>query len=151
MYIGDGLFHPKALLLAQTKNPKPVIIFDPIQNKVEEVTKKSIDKQLQKATRNLKMFLNAETIGILVTIKPGQQYLQAALKLKQKLKQQNKKTYIFIDDTINLFNLENYPFIKAWVNTACPRIGTDDIVNIQQPMINLREANNPIKALEDLE
>ena len=151
LYIGDGMFHPKALLLAQTRNPKPIMVFDPIQNKLTEVTKKSIDKQLQKATRNLKMFLNAETIGILVTIKPGQQYLQAALKLKQKLKQQNKKTYIFIDDTINLFNLENYPFIKAWVNTACPRIGTDDIVNIQQPMINLREANNPIKALEDLE
>ena len=153
LYVGDGMFHPKALLLAQknNKNFKPLVLYDPIQNKVTEVTKKSIEDQLKKAERNLKLYLNSNTIGILVTIKPGQQYLQAAKKLKDKLQQENKKAYIFIDDTIDLFNLENYHFIKAWVNTACPRIGTDDIVNIQQPMINLREANNPIKALEDLE
>lgn len=152
LYIGDGMFHPKALLLSQTKqNSKPITIFDPIQNKIEEVTRKVIDDQLKKSERNLKLFLNSDTIGILVTIKPGQQYLQAALKLKQKLKQENKNAYIFIDDTINLFNLENYPFIQAWVNTACPRIGTDDITTINQPLINLREASNPIKALEDLE
>lgn len=153
LYIGDGMFHPKALLLAQKnkKKPKPILIFDPIQNRVEEVTKKSIDDQLKKALRNLKLYINAETIGILVTIKPGQQYLQAAKKLKDKLEKENKKAYIFIEDTIDINQLENYPFIKAWVNTACPRIGTDDIVNIQQPMINLRESGNPIKALEDLE
>ena len=126
------------------------MIFDPIQNKVEEVTKKSIEIQLKRAERNLRFFMNAESIGILVTIKPGQQYLQAALKLKQKLKQENKKAYIFIADTLDLFNLENYPFIQAWVNNACPRIGKDDAVNIPQSLINLREAANPIKALEDL-
>jgi len=153
LYIGDGMFHPKALLLAQIKNqnPKPILIFDPIQNKVEEINKQAIEKQLQRATRNLKLYLNADSIGILVTIKPGQQYFLAAKKLKEKLEEQNKKAYIFIDDTLNLSNLENYPFIKSWVNTACPRIGTDDIVNYPQPIINLREANDPIKALEELE
>ena len=153
MYIGDGLFHPKALLLSQIKEKefKPVVIFDPIQNKVEEINKKTIEKQLQKYKRNLKLFLNSEKIGVLVTIKPGQQYFLAAKKLKDNLEKQGKKVYIFIDNTININNLENYPFIQAWVNTACPRIGTDDIVNIKQPLINLREAFDPIKALEELE
>ena len=153
LYIGDGLFHPKALLLSQIKEKefKPVVIFDPIQNKVEEINKKTIEKQLQKYKRNLKLFLNSEKIGVLVTIKPGQQYFLAAKKLKDNLEKQGKKVYIFIDNTININNLENYPFIQAWVNTACPRIGTDDIVNIKQPLINLREAFDPIKALEELE
>lgn len=153
LYVGDGLFHPKALLLSQIKEKefKPVVIFDPIQNKIEEINKKAIEKQLQKYKRNLKLFLNSEKIGILVTIKPGQQYFLSAKKLKEHLEKQGKKVYIFIDDTININILENYPFIQTWINTACPRIGTDDIVNIKQPMINLREAFDPVKALEGLE
>jgi 2-(3-amino-3-carboxypropyl)histidine synthase len=155
LYIGDGLFHPKALLLSQKnqkpKNQKPVLMFDPLGDKLELIKKDSIDQQLKKHKRNLNMFIRAKTIGILVAIKPGQQFLNHSIKLKESLEKQNKKVYIFIDDTININNLENYPFIKAWVNTACPRIGTDDIINIKEPMINIKEAFNPIKALEDLE
>lgn len=153
LYVGDGLFHPKALLLSQIKRDKikPIIIFDPISNKINEINKKDIDKQIQKKKRNLKMFINSKTIGILVTIKPGQQYFNSAKNLKEKLKENGKKSYIFIDNNINLSQLENYPFIHCWVNTACPRIGTDDIVNVEQPIINLKEAFNPIKALEELE
>jgi len=153
LYIGDGLFHPKALLLSQIKNQnfKPIIIFDPIANKIKEINKKDIEKQIQKKKRNLKMFINSRTIGILVTIKPGQQYFNSAKNLKEKLHQENKKAYIFIDNNINITQLENYPFIQCWVNTACPRIGTDDIVNIEKPLINIKEAFEPIKALEEME
>ena len=153
LYIGDGLFHPKALLLSQikSKNFKPIIIFDPIANKIKEINKKDIEKQIQKKKRNLKMFINSRTIGILVTIKPGQQYFNSAKNLKEKLHQENKKAYIFIDNNINITQLENYPFIQCWVNTACPRIGTDDIVNIEKPLINIKEAFEPIKALEEME
>jgi len=153
LYIGDGMFHPKALLLAQInkEKPKPVLILNPIENKIEEIDQGNIKDQLIRTKRNLRMFVSAQTLGILVTVKPGQQYLNAAKNLKEKLEKEGKKAYIFIDDTINLNQLENYPFIDCWINTACPRIGQDDIVNIPQPMINLREANDPIKALEDLE
>lgn len=154
LYIGDGLFHPKALLLAQkkeTNNFKPVLIFNLVTNQIKEINKKDIEKQIQKYKRNLKLFINAKNIGILVTIKPGQQYFELAKKLKEKLNQENKKSYIFIEDNIDLGQLENYPFIQAWVNTACPRIGTDDILNTEKQIINLREAMNPIKALEELE
>lgn len=155
LYVGDGLFHPKALLLAQKKeiktdNFKPVLIFNPITNWISIIGKKELEKQLQRYSRNLKFFINSKTIGILVTIKPGQQYFSAAKKLKEKLEESGKKAYIFIDNTIEINQLENYPFIQSWVNTACPRIGTDDILNIEQPMINIKEAFNPIKALEEL-
>ena len=153
LYVGDGLFHPKALLLSQInkKNPTTLVIFNPIIDKVELVNPSIIFNQLKKAKRNLKLYINANTIGILVTIKPGQQFLEAAKKLKEKLEKEGKKAYIFIEDTININDLENYPFIQAWVNTACPRIGTDDILNTSHTLINVREANNPIKALEDFE
>ena len=153
LYVGDGLFHPKALLLSQIKNKKikSVVLFDPISNEIKELTKKDIENQIKKTKANIRKFLNSDKIGILVTIKPGQQYFEAAKTLKEKIEKQNKKSYIFIDNTLDLRNLENYPFIECWVNTACPRIGTDDITTINQPMINMREAFDPIKALEDLE
>ncbi|MEK6871849.1 MAG: diphthamide synthesis protein, partial [Nanoarchaeota archaeon] len=139
LYVGDGLFHPKALLLAQTgvKKIKPIVLYDPIAQTVKEISYKDIEKQLLRAKANIRKFMNADSIGILVTIKPGQQYFTLAKQLKEKLIKQGKKAYIFIDNTIDLKGLENYPFVTAWVNTACPRIGTDDIVNITQPMINI--------------
>ncbi len=151
LYVGDGLFHPKALLLSQIKNKiKPVITFNPIVNEIKELTKKDIEEQIKKIKANLRKFLNAEKIGILVTIKPGQQYFNLAIKLKEHLTKQGKKSYIFIDNTFDLNSLENYSFIQCWVNTACPRIGTDDIANITQAMINIREAFDPVKTLENL-
>tara|TARA_Y100000310_G_scaffold338619_1_gene428747 strand:+ start:1033 stop:1776 length:744 start_codon:yes stop_codon:yes gene_type:complete len=153
LYIGDGLFHPKALLLSQIKQKqiKPILIWDPVMQKFSTLTKSDIEDQIKKKIRNLKMFINAQTIGIFVTIKPGQQYLNSAKELKQQLENQNKKAYIFIDDSLNINEFENFTFIDAWVNTACPRIGTDDILNTEKPLINIREATNPTKELEELE
>ena len=153
LYVGDGYFHPKALLLAQIKSQKikPVIMWNPISKTIQVLDEKIIQEQIKRYKRNLRMFINSKTIGILVTIKPGQNYFQTSKRLKLNLESQGKKVYIFIDNNLDLRHLENYPFIDAWVNTACPRIGTDDIVNIKQPLINLREASNPIKALEELE
>jgi len=152
LYIGDGYFHPKALLLAQIKSQKikPVIMWNPISKTIQVLDEKIIQDQIKRYKRNLRLFVSAKTIGILVTIKPGQNYFQTSKKLKSYLEAQGKKCYIFIDNNLDLRHLENYTFIEAWVNTACPRIGTDDIVNIKQPLINLREASNPIKALEEL-
>jgi len=153
LYLGDGYFHPKALLLSQIKSQKikPVIMWNPISKTLEILDEKIILKQIKKYKRNLRMFINARTIGILVAIKPGQNYFQTAKKLKAHLESQGKKAYIFVGDNLDLMHFENYPFIEAWINTACPRIGTDDIVNIKQPLINVKEAGNPTKALEELE
>ncbi len=152
LYVGDGLFHPKALLLAQSKESKikDILIWDPVSEKMRVITKADVHKQLARMRANLLKFMHATTIGILVTIKPGQQYLALAKKLKEHLATQGKKAYIFIDDTLSVQLLENYPFIQAWVNTACPRIGTDDLVTINQPLINIKEAFDPSKALTEL-
>lgn len=153
LYIGDGMFHPKALLLSQVgkKEFKDIVIWDPVAEKMHLIGRETIARQIQKTVANLKRYLAADVIGILVTIKPGQQYFANALKLKTALETQGKRTYIFIEDTINLSSLENYPFIQAWVNTACPRIGMDDITTIAKPLINIRDAYDPVKALERME
>ena len=151
VYIGDGLFHPKALLLAQIGNKiKPIIIFDPASNSMRVISEKEIQALIRKFKANIKIYMNARKVGILVTIKPGQQYLNLALRLKEKLEKEEKKAFIFISDSIDLKQLENFPFIQAWVNSACPRIGTDDSLNTSKPLINIREAFESVKWLEKM-
>lgn len=152
IYVGDGLFHPKALLLSQMYNRtiKEVFIWDPVSEKMRIISKGDIVKQIKKLRANIKRYIMAKKIGIIVTIKPGQQYLELAKKLKQSLEKEGKKAYIFIDNTIPIQQLESYPFIESWVNTACPRIGLDDITTISQPLINIREAFNPQEVLEKI-
>jgi len=152
LYIGDGTFHPKALLLSQIKNlrVKSVITFNPISRKVAVMTRDAIEEQVTRIKRNIKLFANADTIGILVSVKLGQQYLAEAKKLRDNLNSKGKKAYIFIDNNFTPAHFENFSFIKAWVNSACPRIATDDIQNIRAPIINIRDAFEPEKALEEM-
>ncbi|MDO8481293.1 MAG: diphthamide synthesis protein [Nanoarchaeota archaeon] len=141
LYVGDGLFHPKALLLAQRK---PILLFDPIAKTLKTISLKHLEAQEKKYKGNLLRFMNAKTIGVLVSTKPGQSYLNNALLLKKK---SDKEVFIFVDDTFNYANMENYPFIDVWVNTACPRIGFDDVTAMPKPLININDALEPEKAL----
>lgn len=152
LYVGDGLFHPKAILLSQREGDDidEVCIWDPVSEKMRLIDYDTIKRQLIKTRANLKRFITAQTIGIMVTVKPGQQYMDIARKVKAHLEEQGKKAYIFVDDTLKIDQMENYPFIDAWVNTACPRIGLDDHVNAPKPLINSREAMDPIGTLERL-
>ena len=144
LYIGDGMFHPKALLLAQKdlKKEKPVIIFDPLSGSAKFLTKRDIEKQVKRYQVNVLKYLHAKNVGVLVSTKTGQQYLNYALLLKERAKASSldKSFYIFVGDTLEMREMENFPFIDAWVNTACPRIGTDDIMNFPQAMININDA-----------
>jgi len=112
---------------------------------------RDIKKQMNKIKINLKKFISAKSIGILVSLKPGQQQLILAEKLKLVLEKHNKMVFIFIDNNFNLLDLENFNFIECWVNSACPRIGTDDILSISKPLINIRDAFEPVESLEKLE
>ena len=153
LYVGDGMFHPKALLLAQiySKKRKPVLIWNPVSQSLESLKEEIVRAQTRKIEANIRRFMSAQTIGIIITTKPGQQYLDAARSLKKKLENEGKRAYLFLADTIDYSHLENYNFVQAWVNTACPRIGTDDITAIAQPLLNLREALDPVKHLERLD
>lgn len=129
LYVGTGNFHPFGLAYTIKK---PVFVYNPLDNILEKIGEKEIDGYKKRRKGALLKFLSAENIGILVSIKPGQNQLKKALALKKKLK--DKNCYVFIADTIDLNELENFPFIEAWVNTACPRLVEDKIgiINIEE-------------------
>lgn len=139
IYIGDGYFHPNALLLAQEfeEEIKPVIVVNVVQQIVEIIDKTHIEKYLKKKKANLAKFHMAQNIGVFVTSKWGQEYKETALKLKPQYP--NKNIYYFISDNFTDLEMENFPYIDCWVNTACPRIGQDDIVRHKFPVVNIKD------------
>ena len=124
LYVGSGEFHPIAVAL-ETK--KKTVIANPISNSVSKVSKEHIEKIEKKRKGNLQKFLSSQKIGILVSIKPGQNNLKVAFELKKKLEKKGKECFVFIFDTLDFSQLENFNFIQSWVNTACPRIEEDKL------------------------
>jgi diphthamide biosynthesis enzyme Dph1/Dph2-like protein len=140
LYVGDGVFHPRALVLAQREdaNFKEIIRFDPIADKMTLMNKEDCELIIKKYNSGLAKFLMSNNIGVLITIKPGQQQLKVSKKLREAFP--GKNIYYFAQDTLDSSHLEDFNFIDSWVNSACPRIGFDDAVNLSQSMINITDA-----------
>ncbi len=128
LLISSGRFH--AISLAK-ETKKEVYLFN--GNRLDKITEKEIKEyKANKKTAYLK-FLNEKDIGVLVSIKPGQENLRTALKIKEKFSEKN--FYFFIGNEINQSEFENFG-LKSWINTACPRIDFD-----RKDILNLRDLN----------
>ena len=134
LYLGDGMFHPKALLL---KNNKPAFAYNPFAKKHFILEPKDIEAMKRKNEGAKLKFMSSKEIGVLVSTKPGQQQIKKAYALEKK--HHDKNFYFFLFDTIDFAELENFPFIECFVNTACPRIAFDEAEKIRKPIINIEE------------
>lgn len=136
LYIGDGVFHPKALMI---KNRKDIYCYNPKSNKLEIIKKELHDEYEKKKKGAILKFLTSENIGIIITTKQGQNNTKRAEQLKSRImkKYPNKKTFLFLVDEINFNELENFNFIDIFVNTACPRIAYDDSIRTEKKLINI--------------
>ena len=132
LLIGSGKFHAISLAI---NSKKPIYILE--NNEIKEISKKEIQDFTQSKKSSYVKFLNSKKIGVLISIKPGQEKLKKALNLKIK----NKKIYFFIANELNSQEFENFE-IESWVNTACPRMDMNDsrIVNIGD--LNLSNTKN---------
>ena len=143
IYIGDGVFHPRILAF---NNKKTVFIYDPVEKKEKILDRDEIEKILKKQKGAYLKFLNSKEIGVVVSTKPGQsQFTQAQLLKKQY---PDKNFYYFVFDTVNYRDLENFPFVECFVNTACPRMGLDDSKQFPKSVINLNKILKSVTTLE---
>jgi len=122
LYIGSGEFHPLGVAL-NTK--KEVFTFNPVTDIFSKIEGKEIEKYKNAKKARYVRFLSADNIGILVSTKTGQYSYFKAVKIKKKLEKDGKKCFIFVFDTLDANEMNNFPFINFWVNTACPRIADD--------------------------
>jgi len=129
LLIGSGKFH--ALQLALQTN-KEIFIYN--NGKFDKISEEEIKKQKMIEKGKFSKFLDSDNIGLLVSLKPGQNKLRQAFSIKKKLEKKylNKKFYIFISDNINVQELENFPCF--FINFACPGISLDakNIINYEK-------------------
>ena len=125
LLIGSGKFHATSLAL-ETK--LPVYILE--NTKLSKISQQEIEFLEKKQKASYLKFLHADKVGILISTKPGQQNLQKAINLKNKLK---KQSYLFIANNINTSEFENFG-LNSYINTACPRMdmNSNSIINIDK-------------------
>ena len=129
-YIGDGRFHP---LWIKYKTGKKVYIVN--NSGIKELDNAEIEK-MKKYVKYAKLkFYESKRIGIIVSLKPGQNRLKLAKELKNKIK--DKDVFIFLTDNINPNELNDFN-VDMWINTACPRI-MDERDKFLKPIVNIGE------------
>ena len=133
LYIGTGIFHPLGIALNIGKD---VFCYDPINAVFSKIDRGIVEKYNKKRKAAYLKFLEADEIGILVSLKPGQNNYRKAIELKNRLR--GKNCYIFAFDTLEFSHVENFLFIQCWVNTACSRI-LDDYDKFPKPLVDLSD------------
>lgn len=89
---------------------------NPMQNEV-------LERESKRTPGKVSYAMTKRYFGIIVSTKKGQFKMEIAKDIKKKLEDLGKKVYIFVGDEIK--DLENFPFIEVWINTACPRLKDD--------------------------
>ena len=133
LYIGTGVFHPLGIALNIDKD---VFCYDPLSAILTKIDRAQVERYNKKRKGAYLKFLEAKEIGALVSLKPGQNNFRKAVELKKKLN--DKNVYIFAFDTLDFNQIENFPFIECWVNTACNRI-LDDYEKFARPLVDLSD------------
>ncbi len=133
LYIGTGIFHPLGIAL---NIEKEVFCYDPINAVLSKIDRNEVEKYNRKRKAAYMKFLEATEIGILVSLKPGQNNFRKAVELKKQLN--GKNCYILAFDTLEFSQLENFSFMQCWVNTACNRI-LDDYSKFPKPLVDLAD------------
>mgnify|MGYP001607096036 CR=1 FL=1 len=125
LYIGSGEFHPIEIA---RKTRKKVIKLNPYTKVISEISEKEINDYEKKIRGKLSKFYNAKKIGIIVSLKPGQQLLWRAEKFVNDHK--DKECFIFVTNDVRKEELENFNDVDYWVNTACSRIEMNGVISI---------------------
>jgi 2-(3-amino-3-carboxypropyl)histidine synthase len=133
LYFGDGLFHPKAMPAMKGKQTH-IVLADPLSNIARVMTEEEVNTFEGRRTAGLAKFYSSKNIGVLTTLKPGQEQIKAALTLKEKYP--DKNFYILLFDDLNWGLLEDFPFVECYINTMCPRIAYDDYHKLPRPVVD---------------
>ena len=89
---------------------------------------------------------DAKTIGIIIGLKEGQFSKIKALEIKKMLEDQGKRIMLIAMTEITDERLLSYQDVDAFVQVACPRIGTDN--HFHKPVLSVPQAISLIKILK---
>ena len=136
LFVGGGRFHALGVALAASK---PTVVADPYERRAY-----SVDSDAQKVKRqrwtSIQKAKESKRFGVIIGLKSGQNWLEKALQVRDKLKRTGKKTTLLAVREVTPEALMEFPSLDAYVNTACPRISLDDAIKFQKPVLTIKEA-----------
>jgi len=126
LFVGSGEFHP--LELIDSTKIKDIYFFNPVSEKFSKFKKEELERIEKRRNAKFAKYMMSKKVGIIVSLKPGQQALKAALRFKEDL---DKESFVFIGDEIDINRLEDFNDIEMWVNTCCPRLEGNKIISLK--------------------
>ena len=142
LFLGQSIFHSASIAIV---TQKPTFMLDPYFNEYSEVS--NIGQKLEKkALLSIYKAQDAKTIGIIIGLKEGQFANIKALELKRLLEQERKKILLIAMTEITDERLLSFQDIDAFIQVACPRIGTDN--HFHKPVLSVPQAISLIKLLQ---
>ena len=137
LFIGGGRFHPLGLALATDRE---VVAADPYTGEVSRIGREETMRMVRRRMAAIEGVRRARSIGIIVSVKPGQNRIREAERLRRKLKDGGYRAGIITLDVVRAETLNDFTEFDAFIDTACPRIAIDGLPDLRRPMITLREA-----------
>jgi 2-(3-amino-3-carboxypropyl)histidine synthase len=135
LYIGTGDFHP--LGVAILVPDKPVVIADPERGTARDL-RDVRERVLRQRHAAIARAREAQIFGIIVSKKIGQARMDLAGDLKALAEKYGKQAHLFLMDLVSPELLQGYR-VGAWVNTACPRIAIEDVLQYKEPILTPQE------------
>jgi 2-(3-amino-3-carboxypropyl)histidine synthase len=142
VFLGQSMFHSAGVALS---TEKPTFMLDPYFQEYSEVSEfaQTLHK---KAILSIYKALDAEKIGIIIGLKEGQFAHLRAIELKKEFEKLGKKVQLIALTEITQERIQIFKGIDAFVQVACPRIGTDN--HFEKPMLSVPQALSLIKLLK---
>jgi 2-(3-amino-3-carboxypropyl)histidine synthase len=135
VFVGGGMFHALGIALATSK---PTIVADPYDNRAYSITDEA-QRIIKQRYAGIQEAQNARSVGILISLKPGQKHLDQAMKVKKIAENTGRAAYLLAGREITPDALMEFPSIDVYVNTACPRIALDAPGKFQKPILTVNE------------
>ena len=128
-------FHTLAVTLS---TEKPVLLLDPVHEQVKDLQPLK-EQIIKKRFAVIEKAKQANSFGILVSLKSGQLNTVVAENLKKKLVAKGKDVIIITMKEFQPDELLNFGNIEVFVVTACPRVAIEDQPRYGKPVLTLKE------------
>jgi 2-(3-amino-3-carboxypropyl)histidine synthase len=142
IFLGQSMFHSASIAIV---TQKPTFMMDPYFNEYSQINDFA-QKLEKKAVLSVLKAQDANTIGIIIGLKEGQFAKIKALEIKKMLEGLGKRILLIAMTEITDERLLSYQEVDAFVQVACPRIGTDN--HFHKPVLSAPQAMSLIKLLK---
>jgi 2-(3-amino-3-carboxypropyl)histidine synthase len=135
LFIGEGDFHPLGAAFGVKKD---IMVYNPLTYEMRSINEVR-DRILRKRFAAIEIAKTGNSFLVIVSSKSGQRRDAVADKLMSDIRAAGKKVYKVMMEEVTPESLIPYG-ADVFVNTACPRLATDDSVRFGKPILTPPEA-----------